>query len=153
MRARTLALAAAVGLAFWAAPSSASAQEEDDLHTLRVVLTVGVSLADVGFIAGDVYYGSEGEWLPFYAAWTELVLMGGGNLAMAIWNLDYQPEGGWLAVGVSHLVLGVWFMVHGTLSLLGQPDEPPPPEDEAQTAWSIAPLPEGGAVGSFGLRF
>lgn len=133
------------------ASSRAQAQEDDDeFGTLRVVGTVGLGLADVGFLAGDLYFGSEGEWLPRHAAWTQLVLMAPANFAMGILTLDHGTEGAWLALGVGEFVIGTWFAVHGMLSLLGQPDEPVPAGPPA-TAFVVNTWP-GGAVAALAGR-
>jgi len=144
---------AGLALSLLAAPSTACAQdEEDDLETLRVVGTIGLALADVGFLAGDLYFGSEGEWVPSYVAWTQLLLMTPANIAMAILSLEHSSEGVWLGLAIGELVLGTWFAVHGTLSLIGQPDERPPPDPPATTA-TLTPLPDGGVVGALRTRF
>lgn len=154
-RSRTWLLAGVSAVVLLVASSEARAREDgggDDLHTLRVVGTVALSLVDIGFLAGDLYYGSEGDWLPPYGAWTQLVLVAPANLAMGILTLDHRTDGAWLALGIGELVLGTWFAVHGTLSLLGQPDEPPP-RQERPTAFLLAPLAEGGATAAWLGRF
>ncbi len=144
---RVIRLSALALILAWA-PSAAKAQDDsDDFGTLRVVATVTVALADVGFLAGDLYFGSEGEWMPPYGAWTQLVLMAPANIAMGILTLDHSTDGAWLALGVGELVVGTWFAIHGTLSLLGAPDDPPP--EPSQTALGVVPLPEGGALGTW----
>lgn len=153
---RSLSIAlcsAGLALSLLAAPSSAAAQEEeDDLETLRVVGTIGLGLADVGFLAGDLYFGSEGEWVPSYVAWTQLLLMTPANIAMAVISLEHSTEGLWLGLAIGELVLGTWFAVHGTLSLIGQPDEERPPDPPATTA-TVVPLPDGGFSGALRTRF
>jgi hypothetical protein len=54
-----------------------------------------------------------------------------------------------VALGVGELVIGTWFAVHGILSILGQPDEPPPP----QPSVVVTPLREGGAALAFTTSF
>lgn len=142
-----------MALALLATPTGAAAQDGgDDLSTLRLVGTIGLGLADVGFLAGDLYFGSEGNWVPSYVAWTQLILMTPANIAMAFLSLDHSTEGVWLGLGIGELVLGTWFAVHGMLSLLGQPDEERPPDRPATTA-AVMPLPDGGAVAALRSRF
>lgn len=148
----TGALLALALLAPLATSSGASAQDaEEEFGTLPLVATVALGLADVGFLAGDLYFGSEGDWVPPYVAWTQLILMTPANIVMGILTLEHSTEGAWLALGIGELVVGTWFAVHGTLSLMGQPEERPP--DPPATTAGVAPLPEGGAMATLRTLF
>lgn len=140
---RGLLFGAALATLLTVLSSPAAAQDGgDDLETLRVAGTIALALADVGFLAGDLYFGSEGDWVPTYVAWTQLLLMTPANVAMAVLSLEHSTEGAWLGLAIGELVVGTWFAVHGTLSLMGAPDERPPPERPETTA-GVAPLPDG----------
>ena len=145
--------------------------EDTDAPVLLTVSTVAATLVDVGFLAGDVYFGSEGRWLPLSAAWTQLLLVGTSNVSLGIISLDHSTSGSWLAFGVGELMLGTWFLVHGFLSIMGAPDEVraaragrDDPEESSghprshgeASLWSrlhatIAPQPDG-AMALVGLR-
>ena len=144
------ATAAVIAAALLLAPAAASAQdadEDDGLETFFIVSSAVVLTADLGFLLADLGFGVEGEWLPRYAAWTQLVLMTAANYVLGIATIERLDDTAGDALGVGEVVLGTWFAIHGILSILGQPDEPPPPPERAATSPTVvlAPHPDGGA--------
>ena len=148
-----------VAAALLLAPTSASAQdseEDDGLETFFIVSSAVVLAADLGFLLADLGFGVEGEWLPRYAAWTQLVLMAAANYVLGVVTIERLEDTPGDALGAAEIVLGTWFAIHGILSILGQPDEPPPPAEAREAPGPtllLAPRAGGGAearvVGSF----
>ena len=120
---RRLLVSIALGAALWCSPSPTWAQE-DEGNTLLTVSTVALVLTDVGFLGGDIYHGAEGRFMPAYGAWTQTLLIGPANIVMAAFTLDHSASGSWLALGISELVLAVWFEVHGIMSIVALDDRP-----------------------------
>lgn len=133
MRARSsTAVVVAVGVLLAASAASAQDAEEDDgLQTFFIVSSAVVLTADLGFLLADLGFGVEGEWLPRYAAWTQLVLMTATNYVLGVVTIERLDDTAGDALGVGEIVLGTWFAIHGILSILGQPDEPAAPPERA----------------------
>jgi hypothetical protein len=149
MRGRTVP-AAIVAAALLLSASAVSAQdsgEDDGLDTFFIVSSAVVLTADLGFLLADLGFGVEGEWLPRYAAWTQLVLLTAANYVLGVVTIERLDDTAGDALGVGEVVLGTWFAIHGILSILGQPDEPPPPAERTARGPTIllAPRSNGGA--------
>ncbi|MCS6798711.1 MAG: hypothetical protein NZ898_09290 [Myxococcota bacterium] len=86
--------------------------------TVAHVGTVSWGIAQVGFLAADLYHGTRNEWLPRYATWTQATLMSSGSVAAGVLTLRYENRGVWLAIAVTDFVLAGWFFVHGLLGIM-----------------------------------
>lgn len=80
------------------------------------------------FLGVDLGYGASGEWIPLGWAWTQTVWGGLNGLT----GLVMVPAGAlveddvMLGLGVGFGVLGIWFLVHGIISLVDGYSEPEP---------------------------